>query len=81
MARKRRDFSAAFKAKVALAAARGDRTTAELAATHADVGSSEDGNGLWRTGNCHQTALLQRFLGGPFEGLRAGSRNDSNRQL
>ena len=32
MARKRRIFSAAFKAKVALAAARGDRTTAELAA-------------------------------------------------
>ncbi len=32
MARKRRRFTAAFKAKVALAAARGDRTTAELAA-------------------------------------------------
>ena len=32
MARKRRSFSAAFKAKVALAAARGDRSTAELAA-------------------------------------------------
>ena len=32
MARKRRSFSAAFKAKVALAASRGDRTTAELAA-------------------------------------------------
>ena len=31
MARKRRNFSAAYKAKVALAAARGDRTTAELA--------------------------------------------------
>jgi putative transposase len=31
MPRKRRNFSAAFKAKVALAAARGDRTTAELA--------------------------------------------------
>jgi len=31
MPRKRRSFSAAFKAKVALAAARGDRTTAELA--------------------------------------------------
>jgi putative transposase len=31
MARKRRNFSATFKAKVALAAARGDRTTAELA--------------------------------------------------
>ena len=31
MPRKRRVFSAAFKAKVALAAARGDRTTAELA--------------------------------------------------
>ena len=29
---KRRSFSAAFKAKVALAAARGDKTTAELAA-------------------------------------------------
>ena len=29
---KRRNFSAAFKAKVALAAARGDKTTAELAA-------------------------------------------------
>ena len=29
---KRRRFSAAFKAKVALAAARGDKTTAELAA-------------------------------------------------
>ena len=32
MARKRRSFSAGFKAKVALAAARGDRSTAELAA-------------------------------------------------
>ena len=32
MARKRRSFSAVFKAKVALAAARGDRSTAELAA-------------------------------------------------
>jgi transposase len=31
MARKRRNFSATFKAKAALAAARGDRTTAELA--------------------------------------------------
>jgi transposase len=31
MTRKRRVFGAAFKAKVALAAARGDRTTAELA--------------------------------------------------
>jgi len=31
MTRKRRSFSAAFKAKVALAAARGDRPTAELA--------------------------------------------------
>lgn len=35
MARKRRNFSGAFKAKVALAAARGDRTTAELAAKFA----------------------------------------------
>ncbi len=34
MARKRRRFTAAFKAKVALAAARGDRTTAELAAKY-----------------------------------------------
>ena len=32
MTRKRRKFSAAFKAKVALAAARGDKSTAELAA-------------------------------------------------
>jgi transposase len=32
MSRKRRTFSGAFKAKVALAAARGDKTTAELAA-------------------------------------------------
>jgi len=32
MARKRRNFSGTFKAKVALAAARGDRTTAQLAA-------------------------------------------------
>ena len=31
MARKRRGFSNAFKAKVALAAIRGDRTTAQLA--------------------------------------------------
>lgn len=31
MPRKRRVFSAAYKAKVALAAARGDKTTAELA--------------------------------------------------
>ena len=31
MPRKRRVFSASFKAKVALAAARGDKTTAELA--------------------------------------------------
>jgi transposase-like protein len=32
MSRKRRRFSGVFKAKVALAAARGDKTTAELAA-------------------------------------------------
>ncbi len=32
MARKRRRFTAGFKAKVALAAARGDQSTAELAA-------------------------------------------------
>ena len=32
MSRKRRTFSGAFKAKVALAAVRGDKTTAELAA-------------------------------------------------
>jgi len=32
MTRKRRKFSPSFKAKVALAAARGDKTTAELAA-------------------------------------------------
>lgn len=32
MTRKRRSFSASFKAKVALAAIRGDKTTAELAA-------------------------------------------------
>lgn len=32
MTRRRRTFSPAFKAKVALAAARGDKTTAELAA-------------------------------------------------
>ena len=32
MTKKRRVFSAAFKAKLALAAARGDKTTAELAA-------------------------------------------------
>ena len=31
MARKRRVFSASFKARVALAAVRGDKTTAELA--------------------------------------------------
>jgi transposase-like protein len=31
MARKRRSFSAAYKAKVALAAAKGDRTLSELA--------------------------------------------------
>ena len=32
MARKRRRFEASFRAKVALAAVRGDKTTAELAA-------------------------------------------------
>ena len=35
MARKRRVFSGAFKAKVALAASRGDKSTAELAAKFA----------------------------------------------
>jgi len=35
MSRKRRVFGGAFKAKVALAAARGDRTTAELASKFA----------------------------------------------
>ena len=34
MGRKRRTFSASFKAKVALSAARGDRTLAELASQH-----------------------------------------------
>ena len=35
MSRKRRVFSASFKAKVALAAIRGDKTTAELASKYA----------------------------------------------
>jgi len=35
MSRKRRVFGAAFKAKVALAAARGDKTTAQLASQFA----------------------------------------------
>ena len=34
MARKRRSFSGGFKAKVALAACRGDKTTAQLAAEY-----------------------------------------------
>jgi transposase len=34
MARKRRSFSGAFKAKIALAACRGERTTAQLAAEY-----------------------------------------------
>lgn len=34
MGRKRRTFSSSFKAKVALAAAKGDRTLAELASQH-----------------------------------------------
>src|SRR5882724_5927176 len=34
MARKRRSFSGPFKAKVALAACRGDKTTAQLAAEY-----------------------------------------------
>ncbi len=34
MSRKRRSFSAGFKAKVALAAARGDKTLAELASQY-----------------------------------------------
>jgi transposase len=34
MSRKRRSFGAAFNAKVALAACRGERTTAQLAAEH-----------------------------------------------
>jgi len=34
MARKRRSFSSAFKARVALAACRGDKTTAQLAAEY-----------------------------------------------
>ena len=34
MVRKRRIFGAAFKAKVALAACRGEKTTAQLAAEH-----------------------------------------------
>jgi transposase-like protein len=34
MARKRRSFSGAFKAKAALAACRGDKTTAQLAAEY-----------------------------------------------
>jgi transposase-like protein len=39
MNRKRRRFSGAFKAKVALAAVRGDKTTAELAAKFAVHGN------------------------------------------
>lgn len=34
MSKKRRQYSSAFKAKVAIAAVRGDKTTAELAAQH-----------------------------------------------
>ena len=37
MSRKRRVFGASFKAKVALAAARGDKTTAELASSSACI--------------------------------------------
>ena len=39
MSRNRRKFSGAFKAKVALAAVRGDKTTAELAAKFAVHGN------------------------------------------
>jgi len=39
MSKKRRSFGAAFKAKVALAAARGDMTTAQLAAKFAVHGN------------------------------------------
>ena len=39
MTRKRRTFGASFKAKVALAAVRGDKTTAELAAKYSVHGN------------------------------------------
>jgi transposase len=65
MARKRRSFSEAFKAKVALAACRGDKTTAQLAAEYeVHVGQItawkkqllEGAPGLFKDGRCKGAA-------------------------
>jgi putative transposase len=77
MARKRRVFSAAFKAKVALAAARGDQTTAQLAvkfAVHASqvtawkkqllaevAGLFEDGRGRRAESSAEEQELYEQI--------------------
>lgn len=70
MSRKRRVFSASFKAKVALAAVRGDKTTAELAAKFAVHTSQVT---AWKK------QLLERAEG-LFEDGRLGRRDEQAAQ-
>jgi transposase-like protein len=66
MSRKRRSFGAAFKAKVALAACRGDKTTAQLA-------------GEYEVHAGQVTAWKKQLLAGAaglFEDRRSGRRPD-----
>ncbi len=50
MSRKRREFSAGFKAKVALAAAKEDKTLAELASRYKVCGRSQASPGAGPSG-------------------------------
>ena len=76
MARKRRRFEAPFRAKVALAAVRGDKTTAELAAkfqVHPNQVSSwkkqllEGAAGLFADGRCKKSDPTEANEGELYE--------------
>ena len=68
MSRKRRVFGAAFKAKVSLAAARGDKTTAQLAS---EFGVHTSQVTAWKKQLLEQAAGL-------FEDGRRGHRDESS---
>ena len=78
MTRKRRAFSPAFKAKVALAAVRGDKTTAELAAKFGSP--CEPGDELEEAAAGGRAgAVRRRAVGGSRTSLRPTSRSCTSR--
>ena len=60
MSRKRRNFGASFKAKVALAAVRGEKTTAELASEYEVHANQISSWNRWR-------AAMRQKMGGKFD--------------